>query len=215
MAEERVRVTMYRKTRGGLLAALLASVVGMCSGPAPALAQPGFANPPISTSVAVCDQVTGRCLKPNADGSIAVTGGGGGSSGSVSNGSDAAAPTSTNQGVVSYNELFNGTSWDRWYGTVAGGARVTPVASSTGGADVSGTVTTSGTYQTLQAANAVRKGCLIQNIDTVSENVRMGTTPFTILSGATISCASGLIVNGDAVAITSATAGAKFSAVFQ
>ena len=93
--------------------------------------------------------------------------------------------------------------------TAAGGGSVVT------GTDASGTVTQANVFQTLQVANGVRKGCTVQNTSTTTEQVRIGATVFTLTPGQPISCASGLVVAGDAVAITSATAGAQFSAVFQ
>ena len=105
-------------------------------------------------------------------------------------------------------------------GGIVGQAGCTmPAAVATGaaviGTDASGTVATAGVYQTLQAANTARRGCLVQNTDTVVETIRFGTTVYTLQAGQTINCTSGVMVNGDAVSITSATAGAKFSAEFQ
>ena len=90
-------------------------------------------------------------------------------------------------------------------------------ASATGvtSADASGTVTTANTYQTLQAANGARKGCSVQNTSTVAESVKVGATVFTLMPGQPLFCANGLTVSQDAVAITSAMAGASFSAAFQ
>lgn len=93
-----------------------------------------------------------------------------------------------------------------------------PVASAptaVAGTDGSGTVATSNVYQTLQAANPARKGCTIQNTSTVTEQLRQGSTVWTLMPGQPFSCASGSVVATDAIAITSVTAGAQFSAVFQ
>lgn len=155
-------------------------------------------DPSIRNSVAVCDPYNPtQCLRPSATAAA-----------------DGQAPMSSNQGVVSYNELFNGTTWDRWYGSITGGARVQPglaVAST----DASGMVATAGTYQTLQAANSARRGCIIVNTSANAETVRVNATIIPLAAGQTFSCAQGLIVNGDALAITSPTAGSSFSALFE
>lgn len=92
---------------------------------------------------------------------------------------------------------------------------VASAATAVTGADGSGTVTTSGVFQPLQAANPARKGCTVQNTSTVAEQLRQGTTVWTLMPGQPFNCASGNVVATDAIAITSATAGAQFSAVFQ
>lgn len=134
--------------------------------------------------------------------------------GAFSNAGDGQATTSTSQAAVTYNYLFNGTTWDRWYGTIAGGARVQSglaVAST----DASGSVATASTFQTLQAANSARKGCTVQNTSANVETLKVNTTNLTLAAGQTFSCAQGLLVNGDQLQITSATAGSTYSALFE
>jgi hypothetical protein len=94
------------------------------------------------------------------------------------------------------------------------------VAQSYGSADISGTVTLGGTYQTVLAANSSRKGCLIQNPTTATEvlNIKVGTmaSPFTIPAGGTFSCNSGSgVVIGDAITLTATTTGHAFAGVNQ
>lgn len=86
--------------------------------------------------------------------------------------------------------------------------------------DNSGTITTGGSYQSVLASNANRKGCLIQNPSTATEvlNVKVGTmaSPFTVAVGGTFNCAGpgGLVVT-DTITATAATTGHAFSAVSQ
>ena len=86
--------------------------------------------------------------------------------------------------------------------------------------DASGTVTTAGAYQTVFAANASRKGCLIQNPTTAVEilEVKVGAmaSPFTLPIGQTFSCTNpgGLVIT-DAITVTAATTAHAFSAVSQ
>jgi hypothetical protein len=86
--------------------------------------------------------------------------------------------------------------------------------------DASGTVAAGGTYQTVFASSATRKGCTIQNPTTATEvlNVKVGTmaSPFTIPIGGSFSCAAGAgVVVTDAVTLTAATTAHAFSAVSQ
>ncbi len=62
----------------------------------------------------------------------------------AANTNDGVATSSTNQHDVSYPYLFNGTTYDRWYGSVAGGARVN-VTNFPSVQPISGTVGISGT----------------------------------------------------------------------
>jgi hypothetical protein len=103
--------------------------------------------------------------------------------------------------------------------TAASPLPVTPVLAAAASTDASGAVTTGGTYQTVLAANAARKGCLIQNPVTATEvlSVKVGTmsAPFTVPAGGSFSCAGGNVVVTDAITATAATAGHAFSAVSQ
>ena len=94
-------------------------------------------------------------------------------------------------------------------------AQGTPAAST----NASTTVTTGGTYQTVFASSATRKGCLIQNPTTATEvlNVRVASLAvFTIAAGNTFNCASpsGLVIS-DLVEVTAATTSHAFTAVSQ
>jgi len=84
--------------------------------------------------------------------------------------------------------------------------------------DASGTVTTGGAYQTIQAATATRHGCTVQNPLTATEtlNVRVGTTTaFFLAPGSAFNCEVGGIVVTDAIAVTAATTAHAFAANFQ
>ena len=89
-----------------------------------------------------------------------------------------------------------------------------------GSTDVSGTVTLGNTYQVVIAASNTRKGCLIQNPTTASEDlkVKVGNmaSPFTIAAGNTFSCGgpSGLVVVDD-ISVTAATTSHAFVGVKQ
>jgi hypothetical protein len=81
------------------------------------------------------------------------------------------------------------------------------------------TVTTGLTFQTLLAANANRKGCLIQNPTTATEILWVFVGPtasaivaksYTIAAGGTFSCATGQIVISDNIAVTATTSGHAF-----
>ena len=84
----------------------------------------------------------------------------------------------------------------------------------------SGSIITGGTFQTLLAANAARKGCLIQNPTTATEplyvSVAVATASasiaksYSLAPGASFSCASGLAVITDNIAVTAATTAHAF-----
>lgn len=105
--------------------------------------------------------------------------------------------------------------------TPPGGTSTSPSITQPVGAtstDASGTVTAGGTYQTIQAATATRKGCTVQNPLTATEtlNVRVGTTTaFFLAPGSTFNCEVGGIVVTDAIAVTAATTAHAFAANFQ
>lgn len=82
------------------------------------------------------------------------------------------------------------------------------------------TITTGGAFQTLLASNASRKGCLIQNPPTATENlaVFVGATgsattvhAFTLPPGGTFQCLSGPLVITDNIAVEAATPGHAFA----
>lgn len=85
--------------------------------------------------------------------------------------------------------------------------------------DISGTVTLGGTYQTVLAASATRKGCLIQNPTTATEilSIKVGTmaSPFTVAAGSTFSCGGNGVVVTDAITLTAATTTHAFAGVSQ
>ncbi len=81
--------------------------------------------------------------------------------------------------------------------------------------DASGTIASTGVYQTLQKASEDRRGCTIQNNGTHSMSVRFaGVTVWAVPAGSNISCNNGDIVLTDEVEITG-TAGDAFTASFQ
>lgn len=93
----------------------------------------------------------------------------------------------------------------------------TPVSST----NISGTVTTGGTFQTILAANTTtRLGCSIENPTTATEPLLVyASTPSSPTSGASYSlgpggifnCSSGNLVIGDAIAVTATTTGHAFT----
>lgn len=101
----------------------------------------------------------------------------------------------------------------------AGASTLRVVPSSGVSTDASGTIATGGSFQTVFAASATRKGCLIQNPTTATEiiSVKVGTmaNPFTIPVGGTFSCAAGAFVISDAITATAATTSHAFAAVSQ
>ena len=82
------------------------------------------------------------------------------------------------------------------------------------------TITLGGTYQTVFAANASRKSCLIQNPVTATEvlSIKLGAqaSVYQVPAGATFSCANvdGTVVQ-DAILMTAATTAHAFAAVTQ
>lgn len=86
--------------------------------------------------------------------------------------------------------------------------------------DISGTVTTGGSYQTILTASTSRKGCAVQNTSALSEPllVKVGTmaAPFQLTAGAVFNCAGpgGTILSG-AITVSAATTGHAFSGTAQ
>lgn len=90
--------------------------------------------------------------------------------------------------------------------------------------NVSGTITTGGTFQTAITANASRKSCLIQNSisETTTLYVYFGTlgtatsgNAFEISPGGSISCSSGNLVDTSAVNVMASNTGHVFKGVTQ
>lgn len=85
--------------------------------------------------------------------------------------------------------------------------------------DISGTVTSGGTYQTVAAANSLRKNCTVQNPTMATEalNVKFGTMaqPYTLSPGQSISTNSGGTTATDAITVTAATTSHAFSGTCQ
>jgi hypothetical protein len=85
--------------------------------------------------------------------------------------------------------------------------------------DISGTVATGGTYQTVSAANSLRKNCTIQNPTTATEvlNVKLGVmaNPYTLSAGQVFSSNSGSTTATDALTVTATTTGHAFSGTCQ
>jgi hypothetical protein len=85
--------------------------------------------------------------------------------------------------------------------------------------DISGTVTSGGSYQTVAAANPTRKNCTIQNPTTASEvlNVKFGTMaqPYTLSAGQAISAVRGIVVATDAITVMGATTAHAFAGTCQ
>jgi hypothetical protein len=140
--------------------------------------------------------------------------------GTTSNAGSGVATSSTNVPTVSYNYGFNGTTWDQLQVDASKNLKVVAAPLAVTSTDASGTVATGGTYQTVQASTAGRKGCLIQNPTTATEivSIKVGTmaSPFTVPAGGTFSCSSpGGTVITDAITLTAATATHAFAAVFQ
>lgn len=98
--------------------------------------------------------------------------------------------------------------------------RTTPFGTVT--ANLSGTITLTGTFQSIQVANSERKSCLIQN-NSASNNMRVYFGPVasatssnsvTLSPSSTVNCTAGGIVLTDQVSITGTT-GDAFLANFQ
>ncbi len=130
---------------------------------------------------------------------------------SYTNGTSNAASTDTHGGLRTTLQDSTGASVDFSY-----------AVTSTSG---SSTVTTGGTFQSALASNANRKGCLIQNPATATENLLVffgatgsatTATSFSLPAGAAISCATGAgFVLTDNVAVTGATTGHAYILVSQ
>jgi len=85
--------------------------------------------------------------------------------------------------------------------------------------DISGTVTTGGTYQVVAVANNGRQNCTIQNPTTATEvlDVTIGTmaSPYTLSAGASISSVNGGVTADDAISVTATTTGHAFAGTCQ
>jgi hypothetical protein len=89
--------------------------------------------------------------------------------------------------------------------------------------NLSGTITSGGSFQYLASANPSRNGCLIQNPTTASEAlyVNVGSASpttansFSLAAGAAFSCNGSGIVVTDAIQIEAATTNHAFIAVIQ
>lgn len=135
---------------------------------------------------------------------------------------------SASNGVVVVSQTGPGYAVGGGAAGGGGGSNVTTVAGSTTAttptgatsSDIGGTVTTGGSYQTVLAASATRKGCLIQNPPTATEvlSIKVGTmtAPFVVPIGNSFSCAAGGgIVVTDGITLTAATTGHAFTGVSQ
>lgn len=98
-----------------------------------------------------------------------------------------------------------------------GGGTVAP----TGGTstDISGTVISGGSYQTVAAASGTRKNCTIQNPVSATEplNVKFGTMaqPYSLNAGQAISALNGVVVAQDAITLTATTNGHAYAGTCQ
>jgi len=95
-------------------------------------------------------------------------------------------------------------------------------SSSATSATTNGTIATANTYQSILAANASRKGCLIVNNSAATEYVYLGAPGSATLAnsipvpqGGTFSCNPPGVVLADQISMTSGTVGASFVAVSQ
>lgn len=90
-----------------------------------------------------------------------------------------------------------------------------PLAGGSATTDISGSITTGGTYQQVLGAVTTRKDCMIQNPLTETEvlNVKVGTqvNPFTLAPGAVFYCGRGSLVSQEAVTVMAATTGHLFA----
>ncbi len=174
--------------------------------------------PSISQRVAVCDPAfTGRCIKPNSDGSIPTTGGGSGggpitaASGSYVAGSIVDLGTGASPAANTVNSNLGRIVTTLGSPAQAGASQPPFAATST---DASGSVTTGNTYQTAIASNGSRHDCLIQNPSTATEAllVKFGTMaqPITLAAGQSLTCNNGGVVATDAVTLTAVTTGHAF-----
>jgi len=90
-------------------------------------------------------------------------------------------------------------------------------------ANLSSTIATGGTFQSLAAASISRNGCLIQNPTTATEPlyVNVGSASpstansFSLAAGASFNCSVAGVVITDALQVEAATTGHAFIAVVQ
>ncbi len=86
-------------------------------------------------------------------------------------------------------------------------------------ADISGTVATGGTYQTVAAQNSLRKNCTVQNPTGATENlnVKLGTMaqPYVLGPGQSFSTANGWGGATDVLTVTATTQGHAFAGTCQ
>jgi len=106
---------------------------------------PGYAQV-VSSRQAVCDpQYPTRCIKPAADGSIAITGGGGGGAVTIADGADVAQGAKADLAATSSVGTYNLIQLNK--GILAAAQDTTPVnvnvaSATTGGCTPTGAVTT-------------------------------------------------------------------------
>ncbi|HVZ60634.1 MAG TPA: hypothetical protein VG892_07595 [Terriglobales bacterium] len=85
--------------------------------------------------------------------------------------------------------------------------------------DVSGTITSGGTYQTAVAANPYRANCTIQNPADATEdlNVKIGTMaePYVLAAGQALSTLNGSVNATDAITVTATTTGHAYAGTCQ
>jgi hypothetical protein len=82
---------------------------------------------------------------------------------------------------------------------------------------IAGTIAAANAYQTVLAADALRKGCTIQNKSAATMRLHLGATAaaadaraFDLPAGGTFACNGDGLVITDEISIASATAGAAF-----
>ncbi len=137
----------------------------------------------------------------------------GATSGSSSNASDGQATSATNVPTVSYNYVWNGTTWDRLPGNATNGLRVSVQPATT--TRTNGTITTANTFQSVLASSATRKDCRITNTSVNAMTVDDGASPaaataIPLPAGSAFVCSTYNIVVTDQINLTSATAGSTF-----
>lgn len=85
--------------------------------------------------------------------------------------------------------------------------------------DISGTITSGGSYQTIAAANSLRKNCTVQNPGSASEDlfVKLGTMAhaYDLLAGQSFSTQNGVAGATDAISVEAATTGHAFAGTCQ
>lgn len=85
--------------------------------------------------------------------------------------------------------------------------------------DISGTVASGGTYQTVAVQNSLRKNCTIQNPASATESlsVKLGTMaqPYNLAAGQALSTANGWGGATDAITVTATTTSHAFAGTCQ